>query len=159
MTTRTENIKIICKNNKARFNFEIEDTLEAGIVLVGSEVKSLRNGKANLSDAYGKFRAGELFLLDAHISPYTQSNRLNHEPLRERKLLLHKRQLKKLIGKVTERGYSLIPLKLYFKNGKVKVDLALARGKKTFDKREAIKKKDQRRELERMVKYRQREQH
>ncbi len=157
MTTRTENIKVICKNNKARFNFEIEDTLEAGIVLLGSEVKSLRNGKANLSDAYGKFRAGELFLIDAHISAYTQSNRLNHEPLRERKLLMHRAQLKKLVGKVTERGYSLIPLKLYFKNGKVKVDLALARGKKTFDKREAIKKKDQRRELERMVKYRQRE--
>jgi SsrA-binding protein len=150
------NIKIICKNRKARFNFEIEDTMEAGISLQGSEVKSLRNGKANLSDAYAKVRGGEVFLVDAHISPYEQANRENHNPLRDRKLLLHKRQIRKLTGKVTERGYSLIPLKLYFKNGKVKVDLALAKGKKSFDKREAIKKKDQRREMERLDKYRRR---
>ncbi len=150
------NIKIICKNRKARFNFEIEDTMEAGISLQGSEVKSLRNGKANLSDAYAKVRNGEVFLVDAHISPYEQANRENHNPLRDRKLLLHKRQIRKLTGKVTERGYSLIPLKLYFKNGKVKVDLALAKGKKSFDKREAIKKKDQRREMERLDKYRRR---
>lgn len=154
--TQTEGIKIICKNRKAFFNFEIEDTFEVGISLLGSEVKSLRNGKANLSDSYGKFRSGELFLVDAHISPYEQANRANHEPLRERKLLMHKRELKKLLGKVTERGYSLVPLKMYFKRGKVKIEMALARGKKTFDKREAIKKKDQRRELERMVKFRQR---
>jgi SsrA-binding protein len=154
--THDGNIKIICKNRKAFFNFEIEETFEVGIALLGSEVKSLRNGKAALTDAYGKFRGGELFLLDAHISPYAQSNRDNHDPLRERKLLLHKREIKKLTGKVTERGFSLIPLKLYFKNGKVKVELALARGKKAFDKREAIKKKDQRRELERLMKFRQR---
>jgi SsrA-binding protein len=155
--TRNEHVKIICKNRKAFFNFEIGDTFEAGIALQGSEVKSLRNGKANLSDSYGKFRKGELFLVDAHISPYEQSNRENHDPLRERKLLLHKRELKKLLGKVTEKGFSLVPLKLYFRNGKVKVELALARGKKAFDKREAIRKKDQRRELERMAKYRRRE--
>ncbi len=153
---RGEGIKIICKNRKAFFNFEIEDSFEAGICLVGSEVKSLRNGKANLSDSYGKFKGGALYLIDAHISPYDQSNRENHDPLRERKLLMHKTEIKKLVGKVTERGYSLIPLKLYFKGGIVKVELALARGKKTYDKREAIKKKDQRRELERMAKYRQR---
>ncbi|MBI5251204.1 MAG: SsrA-binding protein SmpB [Desulfomonile tiedjei] len=153
---QTDGIKIICKNRKAFFNFEIEDTFEVGISLLGSEVKSLRNGKANLSDSYGKFRSGELFLVDAHISSYEQANRQNHDPLRERKLLLHKRELKKLVGKVTERGYSLVPLKMYFKRGKVKIEMALARGKKTFDKREAIKKKDQRRELERMIKFRQR---
>lgn len=155
--SRNDNIKIICKNRKAFFNFEIGDTFEAGIALQGSEVKSLRNGKANLSDSYGKFRTGQLFLVDAHISPYEQSNRENHDPLRERKLLLHKKELKKLLGKVTEKGFSLVPLKLYFRSGKVKVELALARGKKAFDKRDAIRKKDQRRELERMAKYRHRE--
>jgi SsrA-binding protein len=154
--TQNDGIKLICKNRKAFFNFEIEDTFEAGISLLGSEVKSLRSGKANLSDSYGKIVKGELFLVDAHISPFPQANRENHEPLRDRKLLVHKRELKKLTGKVAERGYSLIPLKMYFKRGRVKVEMALARGKKTYDKREAIKKKDQRRELERLVKYRQR---
>jgi SsrA-binding protein len=154
--TQNDGIKLICKNRKAFFNFEIEDTFEAGISLLGSEVKSLRSGKANLSDSYGKIVNGELFLVDAHISPFPQANRENHEPLRDRKLLVHKRELKKLTGKVAERGYSLIPLKMYFKRGRVKVEMALARGKKTYDKREAIKKKDQRRELERLVKYRQR---
>jgi SsrA-binding protein len=153
---KTENIKIICKNKKAHFNFEIEETFEAGIVLLGSEVKSLRRGRVNLSDAHAKFRKGELFLVDANISPYEFSNRENHDPLRERKLLMHRRQLKKLMGKVNERGFALVPLKLYFKDGKVKVDLALARGKKAYDKRESIKQKDLRRELERMTKYRQR---
>ncbi|AFM26680.1 SsrA-binding protein SmpB [Desulfomonile tiedjei] len=154
--TQNDGIKLICKNRKAFFNFEIEDTFEAGISLLGSEVKSLRSGKANLSDSYGKIVDGELFLVDAHISPYAQANRENHEPLRDRKLLIHKRELKRLTGKVAERGFSLIPLKMYFKRGRVKVEMALARGKKTYDKRETIKKKDQRRELERLVKYRQR---
>ena len=125
-----DNIKIICKNRKARFNFEIENTFEAGIALLGSEVKSLRAGRANLSDSYAKFRAGELFLVDAHISPYDQANRENHEPLRDRKLLIHKREMKKLLGKVTERGFSLIPLKLYFKNGKVKAELGAGQREK-----------------------------
>ena len=120
----------------------------------GSEVKSLRNGRANLSDSYGKFRQGEMFLVDAHISPYEQASRQNHEPLRDRKLLLHKREIKKLFGQSGGERIFLVPLKLYFKNGKVKVELALARGKKTYDKREAIKKKDQRREMERLVKFR-----
>ncbi len=154
--TSDANIKIICKNKKARFNFEIEETLEAGIALKGSEVKSLRMGKANLIDAHAKIRDTELYLVNAHIAPYTYANIENHDPLRERKLLLHKREIKKFIGKVAERGYSLVPLKLYFKNGKVKVELALARGKKAYDKREAIKKKDQRREMERLVKWSQR---
>jgi SsrA-binding protein len=151
---QAENIKVICKNRKSHFNFEIEDTFECGIVLLGSEVKSLRNGRANLSDSYGKVRNSEIFLEDAHISPYLQANRENHDPLRERKLLLHKREIKRLAGKVAERGFSLIPLKMYFKNGKVKLEMALARGKKTYDKRESIKKKEQRRELERLVKFR-----
>lgn len=150
-------MKVICKNRKARFNFTIDDTIEAGIALLGSEVKSLRNGKANLSDSYAKFKHGEVYLVEAHIAPYDHANRENHDPLRERKLLLHKREIRKLVGKVAERGFSLIPLQLYFKSGKVKVLLGLGRGKKAFDKREAIKKKDQRRELERLVKYRQRE--
>lgn len=155
--TDDSHIKIICKNRKARFNFHVEDTYEAGIALVGSEVKSLRNGKANLTDSYAKFRRGEAFLVGVHISPYEQSNRTNHDPLRERKLLLHKTQIKKLVGKVTERGYSLVPLKMYFKNGKAKVLLGLAKGKKAYDKRDSIRKKDQRRELERLLKYRRRE--
>ena len=154
--TEKEHVKIICKNRKARFNFEIGDTFEAGIVLQGSEVKSLRAGKANLGDSYGKFIKGELFLVDAHIASYEQANRQNHEPLRDRKLLMHKREIRKLLGKVAERGFSLIPLKLYFKDGKVKVELALAKGKKAYDKREALKRKDQRRELERLVKFRRR---
>ena len=149
-------IKIICKNKKAYFNYDVESTFEAGIALLGSEVKSLRGGKAHLLDAYGKIRNDELFLIDAHIAQYEQANRENHDPLRPRKLLMHKREIKKLVGKVAERGYSLIPLKLYFKNGKVKVELGLAKGKKAFDKRESIKKKDQRREMERLTKYRHR---
>jgi SsrA-binding protein len=152
----TDRIKIICKNKKARFNFHIEDTFETGISLLGSEVKSLRGGKVDLSDAHGKIKGGEIFLVSANIAPYEQANRQNHEPIRDRKLLLHKREIKKLVGKVTERGFSLIPLKLYFRNGKVKVELALAKGKRAFDKREAIKKKDQRREMERLVKYKHR---
>lgn len=147
-------VKLICKNRKARFNFEVEDTFEVGIVLLGSEVKALRAGKANLSDAYGKFHREELFLVDAHISPYDHSNRENHDPLRERKLLLHRSELRKLRGKVAERGYSLIPLKMYFKDGRVKIELGLARGKRAYDKREAIKKKDLRREMERLHRYR-----
>jgi len=150
-------IKIICKNKKAYFNFELGDTFEAGIALLGSEVKSLRAGRANLGDSYAKFRQGELFLLGAHISPYPQASGENHDPERERKLLLHRRELKRLLGKVTEKGFSLVPLKLYLKNGRVKIELALAKGKKIFDKREAIKKKDQRREMERLAKFKQRE--
>ncbi|MFH0825505.1 MAG: SsrA-binding protein SmpB [Pseudomonadota bacterium] len=152
--TTDEPIKIICKNRKARYNYELDDSFEAGLCLLGSEVKSLRQGKANLSDSYARFRGGEAFLVDAHIASYDQANRENHDPLRSRKLLLHKREIRKLTGKVTERGYSLVPLKLYFKRGKVKVELALGRGKKSYDKRESLKKKDQRREMERVTKFR-----
>ena len=141
--------KLICQNKKAFYNYSIEETVQAGISLLGSEVKSLREGKVNLGDSYGDIKRSEVFLVDAHISPYAQANRLNHDPLRTRKLLLHKNEIKRLIGKVEQRGYTLIPVKLYFVNGKVKVDLALAKGKKLFDKRETLKKKTMEREMER----------
>jgi SsrA-binding protein len=141
--------KLICQNKKAFFNYFIEETYQAGISLFGSEVKSLRDGRANLGDSYGDIKRGEVFLVDAHINPYPQANRLNHEPLRKRKLLLHKKEIKRLIGKVEQRGYTLIPTRLYFLNGKVKVDIALAKGKKLFDKRESLKKKTMEREMER----------
>jgi len=141
--------KLICQNRKAFHNYFIEETYQAGISLLGSEVKSLREGKVNLGDSYGDIKRSELFLIDAHISPYPQANRLNHDPLRTRKLLLHKKEIKRLIGKVEQRGYTLIPVKLYFVNGRVKVDLALAKGKKLFDKRETLRKRTMEREMER----------
>ena len=144
-----EKQKLICQNKKAFHNYFIEETYQTGISLLGSEVKSLRDGKANLGDSYGDIKRGEVFLVDAHIGAYPQANRLNHDPLRTRKLLLHKREIRRLIGKVEQRGYTLIPIKLYFLAGKVKVDLALAKGKKLYDKRETLKKKDMEREMER----------
>src|SRR4030042_3795012 len=141
--------KLICQNKKAFHNYFIEETYQAGISLLGSEVKSLREGKVNLGDSYGDIKRSEVFLVDVHISPYPQANRLNHDPLRTRRLLLHKKEIKRLIGKVEQKGYTLIPLKLYFLNGKVKVDLGLAKGKKLYDKRETLKKKTMEREIER----------
>ncbi len=141
--------KLICQNKKAWHNYFIEDTYEAGLCLLGTEVKSLREGKASLGDSYAKIKNGEVFLVDAHISPYSHANRFNHDPLRPRKLLLHKREIRRLIGKVQERGYTLIPLRLYFSNGKAKVELGLAKGKKLYDKRETLKRKTIRREMER----------
>ena len=141
--------KLICQNKKARYNYSIEDTYEAGIALMGTEVKSLREGRANLGDSYGKIENGEIFLVDAHISPYNFGNRFNHDPLRTRKLLLHKKEIRRLIGKVQERGFTLIPLRLYFSNGKAKVELGLGKGKKLFDKRETLKRKTMQREMER----------
>jgi SsrA-binding protein len=141
--------KLICQNKKAWFNYSIEDTYEAGICLLGTEVKSLRDGKINIGDSYGNIKNGELFLVDAHISPYTHGNRSNPDPLRTRKLLLHKREIRRLIGKIQERGFTLIPLRFYFSNGKVKVEIGLAKGKKLFDKRETLKRKTMEREMER----------
>jgi SsrA-binding protein len=141
--------KLICQNKKARHNYSIEDTYQAGIALVGTEVKSLREGRANLGDSYGKIKDGEVFLVDAHISPYSHANRFNHDPLRTRKLLLHKKEIRRLIGKVQEKGFTLIPLRLYFSNGKAKVELALGKGKKLFDKRETLKRKTMERDMER----------
>jgi len=141
--------KLICQNKKAFHNYFIEETYQAGVSLLGSEVKSLRDGRVSLGDSYGDIKREEIFLVDAHISSYPQANRLNHEPLRTRKLLLHKKEIRRLIGKVEQRGYTLIPLKLYFVNGRVKVDLGLAKGKKLFDKRESLKKRMMEREMER----------
>lgn len=122
------------------------------MALCGTEVKSLREGKANLKDSYAKIRAGEVFLVNAHISPYSHGNVQNHEPLRERKLLLHKAEIKRLTGKTEEKGLTLIPLKVYFERGRAKVELALARGKREYDKRETIKRRDLQREIERELK-------
>lgn len=145
--------KNIAVNRKARHEYLILQTLEAGIALTGTEVKSLRAGKANLVDGYATVQAGEVFLVSVHISEYSQGNINNHDPLRTRKLLLNKSEIRKLIGKVKEKGLTLIPIRLYFKNGKVKVELALAKGKKTYDKRHSIAKKDFERDQERKIKY------
>lgn len=144
-----EERKLIASNRRARYEYEILDTFEAGIALLGPEVKSLRAGGANLGDAYATVRHGEVFLVNAHISPYAQAGRENPEPRRERKLLLHKREIARLQGQVAERGRTLIPLSLYFKQGRVKVELALARGKRRGDRRETIRRREQEREVER----------
>ena len=149
--------KIICNNKKAFHNYFIEEKFEAGMVLKGTEVKSLRLGKANLNDSFALVRNGEAFLNNLHISPYDFGNRENHDPDRYRKLLFHKSEISKLFIKTKERGYSLIPLKLYFKEGKVKVELGLAKGKKLYDKRDDLKKKDMKMELAQALKTRHRE--
>jgi SsrA-binding protein len=146
--------QIICVNRQARHNYFIDETYEAGLVLLGSEVKSLRDGKANLTDSYARVQKGEAFLVNTHISPYSGANQFNHEPKRTRKLLLHQREIERLTGKTKERGFTLIPLKLYFKNGRAKVELGLARGKKLYDKRETLKRKMAQREVERSMKLR-----
>lgn len=145
--------KNITVNRKARHDYHILQTFEAGIVLVGTEVKALREGRANLVDSYATIKNGEVWLVNAHISEYKQGNINNHNPTRDRKLLLNKSEIRKLIGKTKEKGLTLIPLRLYFKNGRVKVELALAKGKKSYDKRESIAKKDFQREQERRIKY------
>ena len=144
-----KHIKIIAENRKARYNYFIDDEFEAGMVLKGTEVKSLRGGRANIKDSYARIKNGEVFLYQMHIGEYPFAYYDNHEPLRVRKLLLHQREIKKLYAKVNEKGFSLVPLKMYFKNGKVKVLIAVARGKRSFDKRESIKRKDAKRELDR----------
>ena len=143
--------KIICQNKLARRNYFIEDTYEAGIVLVGTEVKALREGRGNLKDSYAGVRNGEVFLFDMHISPYSHGNRYNHDPLRARKLLLHTREIRKLYSKSSEKGLTLVPLKAYFKNGKVKIEIGSGKGKKLYDKREDMKRKDDRRDMERAL--------
>ena len=142
----------IAVNRRARHEFLIEETLEAGIVLVGSEIKALREGKANLKDSYGRIEGDEVWLWNAHISPYAPASQFGHEPTRTRKLLLHREEIARLTGKVKERGLTLVPLRLYFKNGRAKVELALARGKKQHDKRDAIREREVRREMDRAMK-------
>jgi SsrA-binding protein len=140
---------VAVSNRKARHEYEILDTREAGVVLQGTEVKSLRDGRANLQDAFARLDGGEVWLHNMHISPYEAGNRFNHDPLRPRKLLLHKSEIRKLIGQVEQKGLTLIPLDLYFRRGMAKVTLALVRGKKLHDKREDLKKRDMQREMER----------
>lgn len=149
-------IKIISDNRKARHDYFIHETYEAGIELQGTEVKSLRQGKSNLKDSYAQIdKRAELYLHNLHISAYEQGNRFNHEPLRVRKLLMHKAEINKLLGKIKEKGYTLVPLKLYFTHGKVKVELALATGKKLYDKRQTLAEKEAGRQIERAMKEKQ----
>lgn len=152
-TTNTE-VRLVCQNKKAYHDYYILETIEAGLVLTGTEVKSLREGRANLKDSYGRVRNNEVFLYGLHISPYSHASYDNHDPERVRKLLLHRFEIKRLLGKTQEKGLSLIPLKIYFNKGRAKVELALAQGKKLYDKRESLKRKESAREIDRMRKQR-----
>ena len=149
-------IKIISENRKARHDYTILDTYEAGLVLTGSEVKSLRAGQVQLKDSYVIFKNDELWLLNTHISPYSASSYNNHEPERLRKLLLHRREIDKIIGQFKEKGLTMVPLKMYFKEGRAKVEVALVKGKKTIDKREDIKKRDVKRQMDQLKRTRSR---
>lgn len=144
-------VKVVCQNRKAWHDYQILETYEAGMVLTGTEVKSLRAGRANLKDSYARITDSELWLENMHISPYEQGNRFNHDPKRARKLLMHRNEIMRLWGRTREKGLALIPLKVYFKNGRAKVELALAKGKKIYDKREDIARREARRELERAL--------
>tara|TARA_B100000945_G_C20366962_1_gene590126 strand:+ start:825 stop:1295 length:471 start_codon:yes stop_codon:yes gene_type:complete len=138
----TTGLKIICLNRKASFNYFFEDLYEAGVVLKGSEIKSVRNGKVNIADAYGIEKDGEIFLINSHISSYKQASYSNHGPIDERKLLFNRKEINKLIGKMQREGFTLIPTKMYFKKGKAKIEIAVAKGKKLYDKRHSIKRRD-----------------
>ena len=153
---KEKNEKAVATNRKAYHDYFIEEKFEAGMVLKGTEVKSLRLGKANLNDSFALVKSGEAFLHNLHISPYDFGNRENHDPDRMRKLLLHKKEITKLFSKVREQGYSLVPLRIYFKNGLVKVEMGLAKGKKLYDKREDMKEKDMRRDVAQAMKERNR---
>jgi len=144
-------IRVVAANRRARHDYFIDETYEAGIVLVGMEVKSIRDGRLSLQDSYAEIKDGEAWLYNMHISPYPQAHRFNPEPNRPRKLLLHRREIDRLRGKLEQRGYTLIPLSVYFKRGKVKIELGLARGKRQYDKRRAIAEREARRELERAL--------
>jgi SsrA-binding protein len=146
--------KIITVNRRARFDYEISDLYEAGLALQGTEVKSLRQGHVSLKDAYGDVQNGEIYLMNAYIDPYEQGNRNNHEPERPRKLLLHKQEIRRLIGKTQERGLTLIPTRMYFAGGKAKVEIGLAKGKKNYDKRHDLKRRTAEREVERALRER-----
>jgi SsrA-binding protein len=150
-------MKVICTNRRVRHDYHILETMEAGIALVGTEVKSLREGQANLKDSYAAINMGELFLHNAHISPYSKGNRANHDPTRKRKLLMHDREIRRLIGRVQEKGFTLVPLRLYFNDaGKVKVEIGLAKGKREIDKRRQIAEREAERDLRREIKERER---
>lgn len=151
----SDGFKVMADNRQARFTYEILDSYEAGIALKGTEVKSIRAGKVNLRDGYAQVKNGEVWLLNVHISPHNMTNQVyNHEPRRPRRLLLHKAEIRKLIGKVEEKGLTLVPLKLYLKKGRVKVNIAIGRGKKLHDKRDSLKQKQEKRDIARMMKNR-----
>lgn len=154
MSTKKPQHNDIAVNRRARHDYELQETFEAGLVLTGSEVKALRAGKANLKDSYGRLERDEVWLWNAHISPYGPASQFGHEPTRTRKLLLHREEIQRLTGKVKERGLTLVPLRLYFKNGRAKVQIALARGKKHHDKRAAIREREVQREMDRALKSR-----
>ena len=154
MAKGKETQKLIANNKKAYHDFFIDETYECGIALHGTEVKSMRMGKCSIKEAFVRIEDGEVFVYGMHVSPYEKGNIFNKDPLRVKKLLLHKYEINKLLGKIKEKGYTLVPLQVYFKDGKVKVEIGLARGKKLYDKREAIAKKDQRREAEKEFKVR-----
>lgn len=146
--------KLVCKNRKAEHDYDIEEVYQAGIVLLGPEVKSLRQGRANLKDSYAKIKAGEVFLYNMHISPYPHAHNVNLDPTRTRKLLLKKKEIKRLIGKTQEKGYTLIPLKVYFSGKWAKVDIGLAKGRKKVDKRRILKERELKREMDQFIKKR-----
>lgn len=150
----TRGEKLVAQNKKAFHDYHIEERYEAGVVLTGTEIKSIRTGKVNMRDSFAQVRRGEVFLHNMHISPYEQGNRYNHEPLRTRKLLMNRQEINKLIGMIKEKGYTLVPIKIYLKNGLAKVQIALAKGKKEYDKRESIKQRDAKREMAKAIKER-----
>jgi SsrA-binding protein len=149
MAKPEDGVKILAVNKKARFNYSIDESFECGIVLVGTEVKSIKEGRFSFADSYAQVEKDELWLIDFHVTPYAFGNRMNHDPLRRRKLLVHRKEIKRLRRIVEEKGLTLVPLRFYLKRGIVKCDLGIARGKKLFDKRDDIRKRDQKRELER----------
>ncbi len=149
-----ENVKVLATNRKAYHDYHIEETHEAGVVLTGTEIKSVRAGSVNLRDAYAQVRSGELWLMNVHIAPYEPASRQNVDPYRDRKLLLHRKEIMRLFGRVQEKGLTLIPLRMYLKKNRAKVEVGLARGKKQYDKREAIAKRESDREIQRSVKER-----
>jgi SsrA-binding protein len=146
-----DSFKIVARNRRARFEFDLLDSTEAGIVLTGTEVKSLRNGKASLEESYAGIDSGEVWLYGCDIPEYVQANRMNHKPKRPRKLLLHRSEIDKLIAKASEKGLTIVPLKIYFKDGMAKVEICVAKGRKLYDKREALKKKDAKRDIDRVI--------
>lgn len=147
-------MKVVCQNRKAYHDYHIEETVEAGLALLGTEVKSLREGRANLKDSYVLIKEGEAFLLNCHISPYSHGNIMNHDPLRTRKLLMHREEIDRLSGKAATKGNTLIPLKIYFKDSRAKVEIGVAKGKRLFEKRETIKEREAKREIEKAMKNR-----
>jgi SsrA-binding protein len=154
--TTKDGFDLVAENRKARHDFFVEESVEAGLALVGTEVKSLRDHRANLRDSYARIKSGEAFLYGVHIGMYAPAGQFSHKETRPRKLLMHRREIDRLWGRVRERGYSLVPLRIYFKEGRAKVEIALAKGKKLYDKRDAIARKTSRREIERSLKARNR---